>query len=1124
MEKRRTRLPLLAVLAVALAAVIGFAPKTAWAVEVNNAESLKTELAAADGDEAVTLTGNVELTESLSVAGAKTLDLNGKSITGKCDVLINVPAESVLTIRDSEDGTGLISGGAGQSGAALEVAGTLNLESGSIKSTNAASPVAITGESAELNMTGGAIINESTWSRSELPVLQGVSARDGADVNISGGTVDAPNPEGCGVRAYGSDVALSGSGVISGYYGLFLFNDNNDNTFESKPSSFNMTDGTIDCTVYAIGGNNTSSAGCEATIWDGVIKSSDEEVCVYWPMEGRLTISGGTFTGGTALEIKMGELNISGGTFKSRDAYMSVFNGGSAYEDGSALKIVGQQYGASEGQYIVSPSLKVDITGGEFSSVHGNAISVYSLDQTVDISGRTLTTDVMIGDNAVLSSADGRDAVRVLSKNDFTPESGIGVKTSKTTIKYASLANAAAVADGTTNTNAGGGIEAEEIKTLFTSLANATASSDDAKEPISKITLLRDVDEDVTIPAGADVAIDLGTHDLSGTINNEGKLSLTAAKDNGGSLIGQVIGSGTTSGIDTITVAVAQIGDKTYSTIADAIKAAGNQDTIVLLADVHESIIIPADKTITLDLAGFALTNGTDSDTISNYGTLVVKDSEGTGVVDNLNHGKAAINNYTTGVATLNGGTFRRSMEAGTAGDANGNNSYYYTIRNKGMMTLNAGVTVESLLSDGSFSKLSSVICNGFRNPDELEEYQGKNPTLVIDGATIRGGLYVKNDYYGVIDMRSGDVMGSSAGIFNYGTATISGGTVSVERADRYAVWNYAKEDKGGNPADLTITGGTFNATGENQSAVHQTVNDQFCGTIAISGGTFNGAITADENAPEPNAGIAISGGTFDHQPAAEYLAEGFVPNKLPGGGFGVHKHTLVEHPAKAPTCTEAGNIRYWQCSVCGAQFTDTEGTTPVTCSVELEATGHELKRVPAREATADAKGNVEFWYCSTCGDIFLDGAATKPATLDDVLVPATGEQPVVKHTVTLVYGTGKTETVEVANGALLAMPETPTYDGYTFLAWYTDEGLTQEYDFSTPVTGDLTLYAGWLPAGQQGGGGPVTTPEQKPAADEKNDQLAQTSDPTSLVPVAVAGAAGVSALAGALVARRRQR
>lgn len=47
---------------------------------------------------------------------------------------------------------------------------------------------------------------------------------------------------------------------------------------------------------------------------------------------------------------------------------------------------------------------------------------------------------------------------------------------------------------------------------------------------------------------------------------------------------------------------------------------------------------------------------------------------------------------------------------------------------------------------------------------------------------------------------------------------------------------------------------------------------------------------------------------------------------------------------------------------------------------------------------------------------------------------------------------------------------------------------------------------------------------DQGPAADEKGDQLAQTSDPTSLAPVAVAGGAGVAALAGALVARRRRR
>ena len=37
-----------------------------------------------------------------------------------------------------------------------------------------------------------------------------------------------------------------------------------------------------------------------------------------------------------------------------------------------------------------------------------------------------------------------------------------------------------------------------------------------------------------------------------------------------------------------------------------------------------------------------------------------------------------------------------------------------------------------------------------------------------------------------------------------------------------------------------------------------------------------------------------------------------------------------------------------------------------------------------------------------------------------------------------------------------------PRRKGYTFGGWYTDEACTQAYDFSTPVTADLTLYAKW--------------------------------------------------------------
>ena len=40
--------------------------------------------------------------------------------------------------------------------------------------------------------------------------------------------------------------------------------------------------------------------------------------------------------------------------------------------------------------------------------------------------------------------------------------------------------------------------------------------------------------------------------------------------------------------------------------------------------------------------------------------------------------------------------------------------------------------------------------------------------------------------------------------------------------------------------------------------------------------------------------------------------------------------------------------------------------------------------------------------------------------------------------------------------------PADPTKSGYTFAGWYTEEKLTNKYDFATPVTGNITLYAKW--------------------------------------------------------------
>ena len=49
-----------------------------------------------------------------------------------------------------------------------------------------------------------------------------------------------------------------------------------------------------------------------------------------------------------------------------------------------------------------------------------------------------------------------------------------------------------------------------------------------------------------------------------------------------------------------------------------------------------------------------------------------------------------------------------------------------------------------------------------------------------------------------------------------------------------------------------------------------------------------------------------------------------------------------------------------------------------------------------------------------------------------------------------------------VLNGQKADKPADPTREGYTFDGWYTEKGYTNPYDFATPVTNALTLYAKW--------------------------------------------------------------
>ncbi len=67
------------------------------------------------------------------------------------------------------------------------------------------------------------------------------------------------------------------------------------------------------------------------------------------------------------------------------------------------------------------------------------------------------------------------------------------------------------------------------------------------------------------------------------------------------------------------------------------------------------------------------------------------------------------------------------------------------------------------------------------------------------------------------------------------------------------------------------------------------------------------------------------------------------------------------------------------------------------------------------------------------------------------------------KHTITFnTNGGSNIPPTEVEEGQKLTKPTDPTREGYNFIGWYSDEGLTEEFDFNTEIIENITLYAKW--------------------------------------------------------------
>lgn len=299
-----------------------------------------------------------------------------------------------------------------------------------------------------------------------------------------------------------------------------------------------------------------------------------------------------------------------------------------------------------------------------------------------------------------------------------------------------------------------------------------------------------------------------------------------------------------------MTVSAAETTVTTDKDLKDAVAKGGD---ITLGADIEASIEIPAGVTVTLDLNGNKLTNEAGNHTITNEGTLTIK---GDGTVDNVSHARGALVNK--GTATINGGTFTRSQEKGTAEGANGNS--WYVIDNQGTLTVTGG-TVKNT------SGFSSLVRN-------------LNGTLNVNGGNFSNEfIALKNDDNGIMKITAGTIESKEQAVQNWHNLDVTGGTFNGD----VITWSY------GNSQGTTTIGESAVIDG-NVVAVQYDRNTAAQSTVSINGGTIKGTIEKGEYVEDtgikpvdPSArtsNITVSGGTFAKKPESAFIAQGRIAIK----------------------------------------------------------------------------------------------------------------------------------------------------------------------------------------------------------------------------------------------------
>lgn len=287
---------------------------------------------------------------------------------------------------------------------------------------------------------------------------------------------------------------------------------------------------------------------------------------------------------------------------------------------------------------------------------------------------------------------------------------------------------------------------------------------------------------------------------------------------------------------------VAQIGDVKYASLAEAIAAATDGQTMTLLENITVTSpnAIEINKKLTIDFAGHTLTStaeqpihvlGSGDLTITGNGTIVGPTGEAGKALD----GKTMI--------TVEGGKLSYLSGTLTCGGIGSDGMY-------GVYILNGGTAVFGNESD----KTGPTITSWFAAI-------GENNTTAPAYITVYGGSYTAK------------ATPTDSDWWSYFCAPIyAAGSGKIDIYDGTFNGYYGLSSRYSNvDQDLNIHGGTFNG---NKQALF-----------------FDNQSGVDSSASRD---VAVSGGTFSSEVPEEYCANGFVPKDNGDGTYGVKEGTYV--------------------------------------------------------------------------------------------------------------------------------------------------------------------------------------------------------------------------------------